>query len=84
MWTKKKVLFFHVNLDKIWNLSSPLKFADVHISIPVWFPNAADSWFSLSRLQSGKDVAISVLCEAHSIKVRSSCKVAVGEKLSEI
>lgn len=26
-------LSFHVNLDKIWNLSPPLKLADVHISI---------------------------------------------------
>lgn len=27
------LMSFHVNLDKIWNLSSPVKLADVHIGI---------------------------------------------------
>lgn len=35
------------NLDKIWNLSSPLKPADVRISVFVWFPTVAISGFSL-------------------------------------
>lgn len=62
MWSKKSPvpLSFHVNLDKIWNLSSPLKLADVQISIFVSFPDVAASWLSLCRLQSGKAVPVSV------------------------
>lgn len=55
------------NLDQIWNLSSPLKPADVHISVFVWFPTVAISGFFFVQLQSGRDMAVSVL---HNVRLR--------------